>query len=55
VLLHNDLVKRSALATYVEYAQKREGRRCIAVCSPGQEVDIPGLEIVYDEPPGQNG
>lgn len=36
VLVHNDLVKKRYLQEYLEHAQKREGKRCIVVCSPDQ-------------------
>ncbi len=48
VLIHNDLLIRAALIDYVTHAQQREHRRCVAVCTPGQEIDIPGVEVVYD-------
>ncbi len=48
ILVHNDLVKRSALIDYITHVQKRVGRRCIAICSPGQEIDLPGVEVVSD-------
>jgi DNA-binding Lrp family transcriptional regulator len=50
VMIHNDLVKRAALVSYVKSAQKTSGRPCIAICSPSQEFDIPGVEIIYDQP-----
>lgn len=44
VLIHNDLVKKRFLQEYLEHAQKREGKRCIVVCSPGQT--FPGAHEV---------
>ena len=55
VMIHNDLVKRAALVSYVKSAQKTSGRPCIAICSPGQEFDIPGVEIVYYQPADETG
>jgi hypothetical protein len=49
IMLHNDLIKRAALAKYVKSAQKTSEKPCIAVCYPGQDLDIPGVEVVYDE------
>jgi hypothetical protein len=53
IMLHNDLVKRVALANYVKSAQKKSDKPCIAVCFPGQDLDIPGVEVVYDQPAGE--
>lgn len=49
IFIHNDMVKRAWLAEYITNVQKRENRRCIVVCSSGQEFDIPGVEIVHDK------
>jgi hypothetical protein len=51
VMLSNDLVKRDTLIKYIKSSQKQGNRRCVVICSPGQEIDIPGVEVVYDELP----
>ncbi len=48
VMHTNDLVKRQALLEYLTYAQKRESRECILVCTPGQAKDIKTLFQEYD-------
>jgi hypothetical protein len=54
-MIHNDLVKRAALVSYVKSAQKTSGRPCIAICSPSQEFDIQGVEVVYYQPADETG
>lgn len=48
VMHTNDIVKRQALLEYLTYAQKRESRKCIIVCTPGQAKDIKTLFQEYD-------
>ena len=48
VMHTNDLVKRQALINYLTYAQKRESRKCILVCTPGQAKEIKSLFMEYD-------
>ncbi len=48
ILIHNDLVKRAALITRTNSFQHKHGRRCVAVCTPGQEIDLPDVEAIYD-------
>jgi hypothetical protein len=50
VLLSNDLVKICSLVKYVASAKEREKYQCAAIRSPGQELDIPGVQVIYDEP-----
>jgi hypothetical protein len=51
VLLNNDLVKIDRLVKYVTSAKEREKFQCVAIRSPGQELNIPGMQVIYDEPP----
>jgi DNA-binding Lrp family transcriptional regulator len=51
VLIHNDLVKRASLVKCPKINPFWQTLHHIAICSPGQEIGIPGVEIVYDEPP----
>jgi hypothetical protein len=48
VMHTNDLVKRQALINYLTYAQKRESRKCILVCTPRQAKEIKNLFMEYD-------
>jgi len=48
IMHNNDLVKRQALLEYLTYAQKRESRKCILVCTPGQAKEIKSLFMEYD-------
>jgi hypothetical protein len=48
VMHTNDLVKRQALINYLTYAQKRESRKCILVCTPGQAKEIKNIFMKYD-------
>jgi len=48
IMHNNDLVKRQALLEYLTYAQKRESRKCILVCTPGQAKEIKTLFQEYD-------
>jgi hypothetical protein len=49
VLLNNDLVKIDRLVKYVTSAKEREKYQCAAIRSPGQELNIPGVQVIYDE------
>ncbi len=49
ILVHNDLVKRNALIERTKSFQHKQGRRCVAVCSLGQELDLSGVDVVYDQ------
>jgi DNA-binding Lrp family transcriptional regulator len=51
VLLSNDLVKICSLVKYATSAKEREKFQCAAIRSPGQELNIPGVQVIYDEPP----
>lgn len=48
IMHNNDLVKRQALIDYLTYAQKRESRQCILVCTPSQAQEIRTLFREYD-------